>query len=256
VIAGAVLAAAMSFVLMTFAGAIGLAVASPSPTWRDTSIALALLSGLWILLVAVGSSALGGYLAGRVRSTWATGTDEIEFRDGAHGLLVWALAIVVTGFLVWATATTVSSVSAAGATQSRVTSAETAFAYEIDRLFRSDKRTDPVDQETRAQAVRILMTGLRRDMRADDRAYLNRAVAARTGLAPADAERRVIQVLTDAQQSARRARASGIIIGFMTAASLAAAAVAAWFAAGIGGRHRDQSISPPMRWGWRRRSAA
>ena len=68
VIAGAVVAAAASFVLMTFAGAIGLAVASPSPTWRDTSIALAILSGLWILLVAVGSSALGGYLAGRVRS--------------------------------------------------------------------------------------------------------------------------------------------------------------------------------------------
>jgi hypothetical protein len=256
VIAGAVVAAAASFVLMTFAGAIGLAVASPSPTWRDTSIALAILSGLWILLVAVGSSALGGYLAGRVRSTWATSSDEIEFRDGAHGLLVWALAIVVTGFLVWATATTVSAVTAAGSTQSRVTAAETALAYELDRLFRSDKRPEPADQETRAEAGRILITGLRRDMRPEDRTYLNRLVAARTGLAPADAERRVIQVVTEAQQAARRARASGIIIGFMTAASLAAAAVAAWFAAGVGGRHRDHSISPPLRWDWRRRAAA
>jgi hypothetical protein len=256
VIAGAVLAAASAFVLMTFAASVGLAVASPSPTWRDASIALAILSGLWILLVAIGSFALGGYLAGRVRSTWSTGTDEIEFRDGAHGLLVWALAIVIAGFLAWATATTVSSVTAGGTTQSRVTAAETALAYELDRLFRTDKRPEPIDQQTRAEAGRILLTGLGREMRPDDRTYLNRLVSARTGLAPADAERRVIQVITEARQAARRTRASGIIIGFMTAASLAAGAVVAWLAAGVGGRHRDQSISPPLRWDWRRRAAA
>ena len=256
VIAGAVLAAASAFVLMTFAASVGLAVASPSPTWRDASIALAILSGLWILLVAIGSFAVGGYLAGRVRSTWSTSADEIEFRDGAHGLLVWALAIVIGGFLTWATATTLSSVTAVGATQSRVTAAEAALAYELDRLFRTDKRPEAVDQETRAEAGRILLRGLGRDMPAEDRTYLNRLVAARTGLAPADAERRVTQVITEARQAARRTRASGIIVGFMTAASLAAGAVAAWLAAGVGGRHRDQSISPPMRWDWRRRAAA
>jgi len=256
VIAGAVVAAASAFVLMAFAAAVGLAVASPSPTWRDTSIALAILSGLWILLVAIGSFSLGGYLAGRVRSTWATNADEIEFRDGAHGLLVWALAIVIGGFLAWTTATTIGSVSAAGATQSRVTAAEAALAFEIDRLFRADKRPEPVDQETRAEAGRIMLTGLGRDMRAEDRTYLNRLVAARTGLAPGDAERRVGQVVTEARQAARRTRASGIIIGFMTAASLAAGAVLAWLAAGVGGRHRDQSISPPLRWDWRRRATA
>jgi len=256
VIAGAVLAAASAFVLMAFAASVGLAVASPSPTWRDASIALAILSGLWILLVAIGSFALGGYLAGRVRSTWSTNADEIEFRDGAHGLLVWALAIVIGGFLTWATATTLSSVTAVGATQSRVTAAEAALAYELDRLFRSDKRPEPIDQETRSEAGRILLTGLGREMRPEDRTYLTRLVAARTGLAPAEAERRVIQVITEARQAARRTRASGIIVGFMTAASLAAGAVAAWLAAGVGGRHRDQSISPPLRWDWRRRAAA
>jgi hypothetical protein len=256
VIAGAVLAAASAFVLMTFAASVGLAVASPSPTWRDASIALAILSGLWILLVAIGSFALGGYLAGRVRSTWSTSADEIEFRDGAHGLMVWALAIVIGGFLTWATATTLSSVTAVGATQSRVTAAEAALAYELDRLFRSDKRPEPIDQETRSEAGRILLTGLGREMRAEDRTYLTRLVAAHTGLAPAEAERRVIQVITEARQAARRTRATGIIVGFMTAASLAAGAVAAWLAAGVGGRHRDQSISPPMRWDWRRRAAA
>ena len=103
VIAGAVVAAAVFFTLMTFASAVGLAVASPSPTWRDASIALAILSGVWILLVALGSFALGGYLAGRVRSTWATSEDEREFRDGAHGLLVRAVAVVIGALLTWTT---------------------------------------------------------------------------------------------------------------------------------------------------------
>src|SRR5215207_1585397 len=141
VTAGAIAAAAVWFVLMTFATAVGLAVASPSPTWRDTSIALALLSGVWLLLVALGSFGLGGYLAGRVRSSWATSEDEVEFRDGAHGLLVWALAVVLGALLFWATATAVSSVSTATSGPQRSAQSEPAFlAYELDRLFRSERR--------------------------------------------------------------------------------------------------------------------
>ena len=68
VIAGAIAASALTFVLITFGAAIGLAIASPSATWRDTSVALSLLSGLWLLLTAVASFALGGYLAGRLRA--------------------------------------------------------------------------------------------------------------------------------------------------------------------------------------------
>jgi len=61
-----------------------------------------------------------------------------------------------------------------------------------------------------------------------------------------------IEIVAQSRQAARRARASSVIIGFMTAASLAAGAAAAWFAAGIGGRHRDRAIAPPLRWSWRR----
>ncbi|MFL5103752.1 MAG: hypothetical protein ACJ8E5_24400 [Xanthobacteraceae bacterium] len=253
--AGAIAAAAVWFVLMTFASAVGLATLSPSPTWRDTSIALALLSGVWLLLVALGSFGLGGYLAGRVRSSWATSEDEVEFRDGAHGLLVWALAVVIGAVLTWATATAVTSVSAGTTTVMHPTQGEPAFlAYELDRLFRSDRRPERADPEARAEAGRIIMTGVgRRDIGAEDRAYLVRLVTARTGLAPADAERRVSEVVAQARQAARRARASSVVIGFMTAASLAVGAAAAWFAAGIGGRHRDRAISPPLRWSWRRR---
>jgi hypothetical protein len=255
VVCGAITAAAVAFVLMTFASVVGLAVASPSPTWRDTSVGLALLSGVWILVVAIGSFALGGYLAGRVRSSWATTPDEIEFRDGAHGLLVWALAVVLAGLLTWATSSAVTAVSATNTTAQRPAAGEPSFlAYELDRLFRSERRPETVDPDARAEAGRILMTGLgRREMAADDRSYLVRLVSTRTGLNGADADRRVGQTVAEARQANRQRRASGIIIGFMTAASLAAGAAAAWFAAEVGGRHRDQSISPPMRLaGWRR----
>jgi hypothetical protein len=254
VIAGAITAAAMFFTLMAFASALGLAVVSTSPTWRDTSIALVLLSGIWILLVALGSFALGGYLAGRVRSSWATNQDEIEFRDGAHGLLVWALAVVLGALLTWATATAVSSVGAATMSGQRSAQGEPAIlAYELDRLFRSERRPDTVDPEARGEAGRILMAGIgRRGMLPDDRAHLARLVSARTGLSAADADRRVGQIIEEIRRAVRRARAGSVIVGFMTAASLAAGAAAAWFAAGFGGRHRDRSISPPLRWSGRR----
>src|SRR5258708_16396839 len=103
-ILGAIVAAAISFVLMGFASAVGLMVVSPSPTWRDTSVWLVLLSGFWIVIVAVSSFALGGYLAGRVRSTWVAAPDEIEFRDGAHGLIAWAIAVLLGAVLLSLTA--------------------------------------------------------------------------------------------------------------------------------------------------------
>ena len=91
--AGAVVAAAVFFVLLAFASAIGLAVSSASPTWRDTSVGLTVLSGAWVVLSAVGSFALGGYITGRLRARWEGTADEIHFRDGVHGLVVWSLAV-------------------------------------------------------------------------------------------------------------------------------------------------------------------
>jgi hypothetical protein len=249
--AGAVVAASTIYVLMTFAGSIGLAVASPSPSWRDTSIALAILSGVWVLVVVVGSISLGGYLAGRVRSTWAASSDEIEFRDGAHGLLVWGLTIAIGSMLIWLSASTISAV--APSRTDKVAGEPAFLQLEVDRLFRSERPPEQASPEARAEAARIIMTGLGHSgIAPEDRVHLVRLVSARTGLGPADADRRVTLVVNEAKASSRRARASGIIVGFLTAAALAAGAAAAWFAAGIGGSHRDQSISPPLRWRRRR----
>src|SRR5262249_46271894 len=105
---GGLVAAAVFFVLISFATAIGLAVSSVSPTWSDTSVGLVVLCGAWVVLTAVGSFALGGYIAGRIRSTWRTNADEVHFRDGLHGLLVWSLAVIIGVGLTWATATTIN----------------------------------------------------------------------------------------------------------------------------------------------------
>jgi hypothetical protein len=262
VVAGAIAAAAVSSVLMAFGTGIGLSTASPSVTWRDTSSALALLSGIWILLVALGSFALGGYLAGRMRSRWAdAAADEIEFRDGTHGFIVWGLAIIIGVFLGVAAANVAASLAsrAGGATPpSRSASTVQPFlALELDRLFRSDRRPpEGTDAETRAEAARIISAGLgRRDIAAGDRAYLARLVSQRTGLNQPDADRRTSEVIAQAKDAVSRVRRSAVIIAFMIAASLAVGAAAAWLAAITGGRHRDHASAPVTWWG-RRRSTA
>jgi hypothetical protein len=244
-IAGAIIAAATSFVLMSFASAIGLMVASPSPTWRDTSVWLAILSGFWIIVVAVGSFALGGYVAGRVRSTWKASSDEVEFRDGVHGLITWAVGVMLGAALLALTAYTF----AAGSVSSppRDTAGAPSFlAYELDRLF----RPDTAGPELRAEAGRIILRGLgRTELPAEDRAQLVRITSSVSGLSAPDAERRVTQVFANARTAASQTRKTAVILGFSLAAALLAGAAAAWIAAGVGGKHRDDEFAPPLRWG-------
>src|SRR6476661_8654145 len=103
-IAGAIAASALAFVLDSFGLAIGLAISSASPTWRDTSFALVLLSGLYLVLAALASYGLGGYIAGRLRRRHDPG-ELPEFQDGMHGLLVWGIATLLAGLLAAVTVT-------------------------------------------------------------------------------------------------------------------------------------------------------
>ena len=69
---------------------------STAPTWRDASAALAILSGLYLIIQAVVSFGVGGYIAGRTRTaSVASRVSEIEHRDGLHGLAAWAVAVVL-----------------------------------------------------------------------------------------------------------------------------------------------------------------
>jgi hypothetical protein len=255
---GGLVAAAVFFVLMTFATAIGLAVSSVSPTWRDTSVGLVVLSGAWVVIVAIGSFALGGYIAGRIRATWRTNPDEVHFRDGLHGLVVWGLAVIIGAGLALATAATISqSTSKSSAATPQRTAAnpsetEPSFlTFELDRLFWADNRQQATDNQSRAEAGRILQRGLgRNELAKDDHDHLVQLVSARTGLPPADANRRVGQILSESRDAAAKERRSAVIIAFTLAAALAAGAAAAWGAALIGGRHRDENVAPSLRPSW------
>ena len=213
--------------------------------------------GLYLILVAVVSYGAGGYLAGRVRSSWSTTPDEIEFRDGAHGLLVWALATLLTAALAIAAAQAVTRTAtpAGGAGPASSVAGENIIAYELDRMFRAERRPADGDMTaTRAEAARILLTSSgRRGVTSEDRAYLVRLVASRTGLSPAEAERRVDTAIANARDSLRRARRASVLIAFMAGAAALVGAAVAWFAAHLGGQHRDQAISPPLRVSWRTR---
>src|SRR5262245_56493120 len=188
VFAGALAAAALGVVLHAFAAAIGIATSSTAPTWRDASVALWILSGLYLVLVALAAYGAGGYLAGRLRSSLSPGSpDEIEFRDGVHGLLAWAIATLLSASLLVAgaaAATRLAAPSAGAVGPAASVAGENIIAFDLDRLFRGERRAGETDVAyTRAEAARILLTSSgHTGVTADDRSYLARLVAARTGL--------------------------------------------------------------------------
>ena len=246
VIAGALAATALSLILVTFAAAVGLGVSSTSPTWRDASVALWLLSGLYLILQAIISFGFGAYIAGRMRRPLGAGpADQVETRGGLHGLAVWAVAVVL-GAMVAALAGVATANRPAPATASNSSAAEPVLSYELDRLFRSARRPPNVDlRADRAEAGRILLTSSGHDgVSTDDRAYLVQLVASTTGLSAADAERRVDNSIANARTALNRSRRSTIILAFSLATALLLGAVAAWAAACAGGRHRDGAPLP------------
>jgi hypothetical protein len=95
---------------------------------------------------------------------------------------------------------------------------------------------------TRAEAGRILLTASSHSgVAAEDRNYLVRLVSARTGLTQPEAERRVDATIGSAKENLARARRSSVILAFMAGAAALLGAAAAWFAAAIGGQHRDDT---------------
>ncbi len=249
VFAGALAAGAMSFILIGFGVAVGLGVSSASPTWRDASAALALLSGLYLIIQAIVSFGFGGYIAGRTtRPAPALSTieDDGERRDGLHGLTAWALAVLAGAALLALLGAAAIDRSPMRSSASNASAAEPLLSYELDKLFRAPRRAPNLDlRETRAEAGRILMTSSSHSgVSADDRTYLLQLVAAVTGLAAPDSERRVDALIADSKTAINRARRNSIIVAFSIAAATLIGAAVAWAAAVAGGRHRDGEPLP------------
>jgi hypothetical protein len=240
IIAGALTATAVSSILVTFAATVGLGVSSAAPTWRDASVALWLLSGIYLILQALISFGCGGYIAGRTRAPIRAGdVEDIERRDGLHGVATWALAVVLGVLL--AAFIGMAANRPTRLTAPTSTTEPTVLSYEMDHLFRATRRPPNLDlAPARAEAGRILLTSSSHiGVSSDDRAYLVQLVTTTTGLTGPDAERRVDTVIADARTAISRTRASTIILAFSVATALLLGAAAGWAGAETGGRHRD-----------------
>ena len=253
VIAGAFVAAALSLILLALGTGLGLSSVSPWSNVGASASTIDRAAIVWLIIIQIIASAMGGYLAGRLRTKWATiHTDEVYFRDTAHGFLVWAVGLVITAsFLSSAAASIV------GATQ-RATSFLTAGGngtvtelpggqnldpseYFIDTLFRSDHPSaDRNDAPVRAEAARILSHALRqKNLSAADETYLAELVAARSGLSQTDAKKRVSEVFVEIQRSVEVARKAVAHLSLWIFVALLIGAFCASYAATIGGSQRD-----------------
>lgn len=256
VIAGAIVAAGISFTLLAFGAGIGLSVASTAPTWRDSSPWLWVLSGLFLVLVALCAFGFGGYITGRMRASYrAPSLPEAEFRDGVHGIIMWGLAILLTAMVGLMGAAVLSPVAApSGGTAGPATSVagENIIATELDALFRTTRIAIPETNTAyrRAEAARILLKSNGRvGISSDERNFLAQVVADRTGLPITEAAARTERVIGASAQELHRARVAAVLQAFMVAAGLLLGAAVAWYAAVEGGRDRQRGTLPV--WDWR-----
>jgi hypothetical protein len=270
IIAGAVAAAALAIVLVGFGSAVGLSLTSARPYAGLAASSLAVLSALWIGLVYVATFAAGGYIAGRMRVPASAVPKEREFRDGAHGFLVWALGTLVGTYLLASTLTAVASktvdsaaraAEAAGqATTAAATSAGITelVSYNVDRVFRTNTpgaapaAPNPNAARDTAEIVRIFAISLANgSLSPADKDYITGMAAARAGIPAADASRRVDEAFnavsakkaeleSKARNAAETARKAGVISAFLAAAVAMCGLVAAIWAASSGGRDRDE----------------
>ena len=206
VAAGAVGAAALALLLIAFGAGLGLSAVSP---WSDSGVSASTFktgTGIYLVIVAVMSSAVGGYLAARLRTKWVgVHTHEVFFRDTAHGFLAWAFATLLSATaLSSATAYLANGTAAAvgGAALQTTDSVNPADLY-VDKLFRTNTAVQPAPasssnsatpsnanlNQSRAEVVRLWTSDFHEtyDLSAANKTYVAQIVAARTGLSQADA---------------------------------------------------------------------
>ena len=243
ILAGAAAAAALSLILLILGTGLGLSSVSP---WRQSGVSattFGVSTILWLSLTQLLASGMGGYLAGRLRVKWvAVHTDEVYFRDTAHGFLAWAVASLATaalltsvigsilghgvqagaavaggGATVAAAAAMPGGAVAAGSATPRAESAGGPLGYFVDALFRPDMSASASASASapagaaaapaaapRSEVAEIFMNAVRTGaLPADDARYLGQLVAQRTGLNQQDAQKRVNDTFAGLQTKLR-----------------------------------------------------
>ena len=245
IFAGASAAAALSLILLLLGTGLGLSAVSP---WSHDGIAATTFGWstiLWITLTSLAASGIGGYIAGRLRARWAaTHTDEVYFRDTAHGFLAWAISTLATATLLTsvissvisgatqAGATVASGAAAAATTSAAVTAAanvdnvkaetEKSLPYFLDFLFRQNSTpangapvTTPTvnNGDAKTEVARIYANAITTGkLPAQDVKYAGQLLSQQIGISQQDAENRVTDTfnlvqtkLRDAETAARAA---------------------------------------------------
>jgi hypothetical protein len=273
IIAGGFANAALTLLLMAFGAGMGFSSVSP---WANSGVSMTTFSigtGIYFIVIAMLASTVGGYLAGRLRRRWtAVHTDEVFFRDTAHGFMSWACAVVVSAAALGSAGSAIVSGVSAGLAQRGNGEGGPAAIY-VDQLFRpaptanATAATAPaaapaaganaaaapagnaaqgaISPDQRAEVSRLLLRSFRErsDISAGDRTYLAQLVSAHTGLSQGDADKRVTAVMTQAKSDLDKARSAAAKLALWFTAALFAGALSATLAAIEGGELRDRKTA-------------
>jgi hypothetical protein len=264
IIAGAVVAASVTLILVAVGSGLGLASISPWPGRGASATTFTVITAMWLVVIQWVSSGMGGYVTGRLRTKWVrTHTHEVFFRDTAHGFVTWALATVIGALILASAASAIvgagaeaaGNVAAGAARGAASTAANAVSPYQIDTLFRSTEREAASGgTDARAEAGRILaQAATSGELSTADRTYLADLIAARTGVSRQDAEQRVDAAMTQIKaaevkirEAADAARKSAAMASIYTALSMLIGAFIASAAAALGGRQRDEQLLPAV----------
>ena len=244
IFAGAAAAASLALMLLMLGAGLGLTSISP---WENQGLAagtVGIAAIAWLTFTQIVASGMGGYLAGRLRTKWVdTHTNEIYFRDTAHGFLTWAVALLVSAVLLTTTissliggsAKVVGSV-AGGATATAVNNAgegssmlsKSSMEYFTRSLFRASGSTpagnsnasgndvmamnQPAPPKAESPAQLAEVTGIFANsiysgaLPKDDLTYVAQLVSQNTGISQQEAEQRVQAVYDKAQANLKEAK--------------------------------------------------
>lgn len=291
IIAGIVLAAAISIVMLAFGSALGLSFSSATTSTKGSIVGVGIAAALWFIWVQVSSYMAGAYLTGRMRIRKRDSSlHEVEVRDGSHGLLVWAGAVLLGTYLALSGASSLvnsvgsvaktASESAATVVGSAAGAAASPMQYYTDTLLRSPSTSAsgspaasaaPASPDTAAPATpavsgapsapradraamssevnTILMRSSLSAPTPEDKDYLAQMISQQSGV-PADVAKKRVddtyanidKAKADVAKAADSARRLGIIAAFLLAASMLVSAAAAYWAATLGGSHRDDAV--------------
>jgi hypothetical protein len=263
----------VAFIIAALGTGIGLPFTSPYKSGISAT-GLTVAAAVWLVMAEAIGFAAGGYLAGRLRSPAFDGViGERTFRDAAQGFMVWAIGAVamasIAGALGLYAASTTAQVAAGLAANATPTAGDQSTTasnavtdYYVDALLRPAANGTATaggqpatvgvaaagaqsgNAEARAEVARIIGHSIQLGRLDDaDRAYLAQMVAARAGLPPDEAHRRVTETETKARAAVKdatdKAAKTGSYLAFWTFMALLFGAVAATLGGMLGGELRD-----------------